>query len=73
MIQTLKHTSIFINDKSFKGSNMFLLVKILTRIIKISVLLLFTYFITFIQALTNDFIQILIYDSIVISVLENEI
>ena len=52
---------------------MFLLVKILTRLIEISVLLLFTYFTTSIQILKNDFIQILIHDLILISVLENEI
>ena len=72
IIQALKHESIFINN-SFRGGDRFLLVKILTRIIEISVLLLFTYFIIFIQVLENDFIQILIHDLILISVLENEI
>ena len=47
---------------SIQVFSLMILVKILTRIIEISVLLLFTFFITFIQVLKNDFIQILIYD-----------
>ena len=49
---------------------MFLPVEILTRIIKISVLLLFTYFITY-SSIKKWLIQILIYDLISISVVEN--
>ena len=41
---SLKYKSIFINDNSFRGGKMILLVKILTSIIEISVLILFTYF-----------------------------
>ena len=37
MIQTVKNKHIFINDNSFRGGKMFIPVKILTRIIEISV------------------------------------
>ena len=42
-----KTLSLPSNDYSFIGGKMFILIKILTRIIEISVLLLFTYFIMY--------------------------